>query len=174
MAHMAVAVVKPLLDVEKSFGVWLSDSSLHAKMIGAFMQKGGWEGWAQVEFGNFLTQNNKGWTVEREVGVYVNGGQRADLVCKSSDGGVAIVELKVETLFQSGTRLDDFVQRVEADIAKLDTVVPQFAASRKIAIGISIAQQTTFAAQEHWGRNITMINAHTDSTFNITAFYKAK
>jgi hypothetical protein len=164
--------------LEKYLKLWLSDQTLQQNMIGAYMQKGGWEGWAQVEFASFLTRNNYYKSVQRELTGIFKSGERADLLCSGDLAAQTyindIIELKTETLFQSGSGKDDFKKRVEGDIQKIQGPLasPYPTNSRVTAIGISIAAQTTKAVSTDWSKMANIqVYADKTSTWWIVAFY---
>ena len=168
------------MPVDQYLKEWLSDKSLWKKMEGAFMQKGGWEGWAQVEFGLFLTNKNYYKSVQREVaGIFKSSSDRADLLCEGDTGAKNwlkdVIELKTETLFQSGGGKDDFKKRVEGDIVKLESLASPYASKevRTTAIGISIAMQTTNDVKIAWGNKMNCIDVYAKSgePWHIAAFY---
>ena len=73
------------------------------QIANAFLQKGGWEGWLQVELSNALNAEFPGQiTVQREVVGPFNGQQRVDILATSAVGHPIAIELKAESIFQSG------------------------------------------------------------------------
>lgn len=136
---------------------WVATPAIIAQSQTAFLQKGGWEGWLQVEFASYL--QTLSFQVQREYPAYTTA-QRADILAQSLSQVAPpiyqydIVELKTESLFQSGNTPDDFINRVEADIAKGANVdLTKFAAGSVVnytTFGVAIAQQTAQAAQTYW------------------------
>ena len=65
---------------------WAAEN--HDKVFDAYMHKGGWEGWTQVELAIWLMrklfQADQGFLTNRELQVYENGSQRADIVIQPS------------------------------------------------------------------------------------------
>jgi hypothetical protein len=83
------------------FKKWVTENA--AKIYGNFMQKGGWEGWAQVELMNYLNAMG-GTTIQREIPIYVNPKYSADLIVNFQDPVIEhqiCIELKCESVFQS-------------------------------------------------------------------------
>ena len=66
----------------------------------AFWMRGGWEGWLQVELGLWLME--AGFAVEREMHVFKNARQAADMIVRHEnfEGATIIIELKCEGWFQ--------------------------------------------------------------------------
>jgi len=70
------------------------------KFISAVLQKGGAEGWVQVELNEiYKTLPNVIW-VQREQHIFKNASEKVDFLIKCKDGPSTCVELKVESLFQ--------------------------------------------------------------------------
>jgi hypothetical protein len=167
------------MSIEKYLTEWLtkSDQSLAQKMIDAYQQKGGWEVWAQVEFGRFLTNKNYYKSVEREVAVFKSASDRADLLCSGDTAAQSylydIVELKTETIFQSGSGKDNFKKRVEGDVAKLGKLASSYNSknTRVTAVGISIAAQTTKDVKIAWDKKMNTIDVYAKDAWWIAAFY---
>lgn len=104
------------------------------KIVKAYAQKGGWEGWAQVEIATVLRDQLVGAcatfnppvavTVSREVAVYLNpdsgkSPMLADVVVEFNQQGVTdciIIELKCESAYNTSP----IAQRVRADVVKLE------------------------------------------------------
>jgi hypothetical protein len=95
-----------------------------AQQIGmARAQKGGWEGWLQVELAIAL-QTNFGaqYTIEREQPIFTNAAQRVDIWAIPQGGQPTThpflgIELKVESAFQTGAQ-GGLVARYGEDIRK--------------------------------------------------------
>ena len=172
---------------------WLKgDKTLSKKFMIAFNQKGGIEGWAQVEFA--LALSNMFTTVQREVPVYTNKALRADIVCTNGIGAAAvheIVELKCESIFQSGLNANNLDGRIKDDASKFALVDKNlgFTAANTgfTAIGISIANSTTkgllsslswpnkagpaYDRQNSAFWNVALIDPGNDS-YGVNLFYK--
>ncbi|ACJ00691.1 hypothetical protein [Rhodospirillum centenum] len=99
----------------------------------AYLQKGGWEGWLQVELANLLnTQFGKTTNIQRENTEPYTGNQKADLLVTClPDGDMTplpppfAIELKAESIFQMGygktigkTAKDDYDTIVEYGLTK--------------------------------------------------------
>ncbi len=73
------------------------------KFVAAVLQKGGAEGWVQVELDAiYKTLPNTAW-VQREQHIFINAKEAVDFLIKCKDGPVTCLELKVESIFKSGT-----------------------------------------------------------------------
>jgi hypothetical protein len=124
------------IEVDTIIKQWASDNT--AKIVKHYAQKGGWEGWAQVEIAGVLTEHFRdlpqGTTksvVNREVDVYPEvktakgtSQKRADVVVtmKNNAGKLVqavIIELKCEGFHNK----DAFVKNVEADVAKVRGII---------------------------------------------------
>ncbi|MDG9670896.1 hypothetical protein ONV78_24365 [Hahella sp. CR1] len=97
------------------------------EIVRNFMQKGGWEGWAQVELANvFQTLPGDGVVnVEREVHAYQNARQAVDIkITDVNQQKSFLVELKCESLFASADSAtqqagNKFYLNFQDDIQKL-------------------------------------------------------
>ncbi len=90
---------------------WFSGADI-AKLNIAIRTEGGWEGWFQMEFASFLTENNIPYTREYP---YKSG--RADIMMQTGEDQELICEIKCYSLL-SGS---DFTSLVHADLEKLRT-----------------------------------------------------
>lgn len=127
------------------FRIWASKNA--SVICNNFNQKGGWEGWTQVELMNYI--NKLGLTVvQREIPIYYNVKHAADLIVNFQDAQVnkqICIELKCESVFQSAydgrQKLHNRIQdKVSADILRLTTQRRddyQTAFALMLAIGIS-------------------------------------
>ena len=86
-----------------------------------YKQKGGWEGWLQVELANYLYENYApAWTIERERQVYVGSGKKADITLTKMGQTSHVVELKVESMYQDLLSDTSLFDRLKDDIDKLN------------------------------------------------------
>lgn len=133
-----------------------------ARIVRAYTQKGGWEGWAQVEIATALYDDRDApyadakdalmaakTTVSREVAIYPptltkKGGvsqKRADIVVEfgaPSRREFIIIELKCEGFYNK----DAFVQAVKEDVVKVDgDIENSFKPARMWALGFSTSQE---------------------------------
>lgn len=133
-----------------------------ARIIRAYTQKGGWEGWAQVEIATALYNDRNApyadardailattTTVLREVAVYpptrtAKGGisqKRADIVVEfgaPSRREFIVIELKCEGFYNK----EAFVQAVKEDIDKVNgDIEHSFKPARVWALGFSTSQE---------------------------------
>ena len=86
-------------------------------LLQIYSQKGGWEGWAQVE----LTVAFQGWlggSNDREVEVYADG-ERADIL-NTANNKKTIFELKCQSTYQDMIQLDRFANAFISDLIKVD------------------------------------------------------
>ena len=115
-------VLPDLTDIVDRIWFWLnkSDSNIVPKKIGiAYTQKGGWEGWAQVEIAYLVQIHYPHVTIDREVNVYTGTRKENDFVIKDNNNvtPIQIVELKCERGTQSATEL---LQSFKDDIEKIN------------------------------------------------------
>lgn len=102
--------------VTQTMRQWLSVPQNLTRMNAAYRQKGGWEGWAQVEIAIALTAIANS-TVEREQAIYKNNpAARADVVLTISNIHLEVLELKCHGIYR-GTPA--FVKAVQDDIDKV-------------------------------------------------------
>jgi len=141
------------------FDIKMIKAALDAKaseIEAAYALKGGWEGWAQVELAIYLKGKCKGCTIEREMAVYAHNSKLlADLVITPAAGqamdldNTAIIELKCRNV-----RHQDFVQKVETDLAKIDNelVAPYdkvHGVIKVVAIGTGNADENAAFDKKH-------------------------
>lgn len=134
-----------------------------SKIVSAYQQKGGWEGWAQVEIATALEKSRESASAEealkgtlteasREVHVYADHSkQRADVVIASRSRIIpkhfVIIELKCEGQYFKG----DFVQEVEEDIEKLKgRISDDFKPAKAWALAISTSQEVYDKMLAEW------------------------
>jgi len=112
------------------------------KFISAVLQKGGAEGWVQVELDAIYKTLPKTAWVQREQPIYKDQGKAVDFLIKCQDGPLTCIELKVESLYQSAelghvTIAHGQWQRVQADITKLQTErSPEFSDAQAFVVAI--------------------------------------
>lgn len=115
------------------------------KIYSAYQQKGGWEGWAQVELAYLIEQKyGASFIITREDVIYDGNTQRADLllVDRANPNSRQIIELKCQGYRkdqQYGNR--SIVAEVQSDVVKLQQNLKQaFKPARCLAIGIACTQ----------------------------------
>jgi hypothetical protein len=92
------------------------------KFVAAVLQKGGAEGWVQVELDAlYKTLPNVAW-VQREQHIFTNARQAVDFLIKCKDGPVTCVELKVESLFSSADQGRSTMPHTKWEDVKSDVV----------------------------------------------------
>jgi hypothetical protein len=147
-----------LEDVLLGFQYWSIDQM--AKILEIYPQKGGWEGWAQVELALGFTQYYADLNTEREVQVYVGNKRRADLVftSKSDPRGEIkqIIELKVETSYGDAASAGSFVTNLTTDLDKItdNGVRPEYLPALVIATGCTFVKAVNEYALNpaNWGK----------------------
>jgi hypothetical protein len=105
-----------------------------------YLQKGGWEGWAQVELALAFSLRYEKINVFREETVYSGSNRRADLTLMLAGHQTQVVELKVESLWQDQSLgVSGFVNAVKEDISKItiNSLKPAFRPALVYAVGIS-------------------------------------
>lgn len=133
------------------------------KILQIYSQKGGWEGWAQVELALHFTALGD-WNCERERQVYAGNAKRADLLLTSQGGQLdtTIVELKTEALWRDDTGPDNFVQSMRQDLVKIrdNQIKPELLPARLIVFGCTFVEDVNvYAANpENWGDFKTLVS----------------
>ena len=133
----------PDLRIDETIRNWAQDNV--DKISRAYALKGGWEGWAQVEIALLLEDhlahlgrglNIESMTASREVAVYQNPRQFADLVIGVHHGRAQdhiIVELKCESQFNA----TNFITGIMNDLAKIeDGIKPEYQPAMRFVYGI--------------------------------------
>lgn len=120
------------------------------KIVQIYLQKGGWEGWAQVELASHLASLPGHPNIERESHVFENDRQAVDIKITCNDGTVFLVELKCESLFASagGSTIsggNSTYALFEADINKLRYARNTSANTMAIMIAVSSEAQEGFS-----------------------------
>jgi hypothetical protein len=105
------------LDIWTCLANW--GTAAWAKIQAAFLQKGGWEGWAQVEIAIALQEKFKNANIIRENPVYNDAALRCDISLQLKGYDVQVVEIKCESIFQDGSRRNAFCKAYGADIQKV-------------------------------------------------------
>lgn len=166
-----------LEDVVSIIGAW---SAYHYyKIREIYWQKGGWEGWAQVELALAFTQLYPKTNTLREQTVYVGSNKRADLTLMLANELTQVIELKVESLWQdqSAGGVTNFVTALKADIKKIDinNLDPQYRPALVYAIGLTCRDEVNEYAldMDHWNpyQNAIHFNELVPSTGDIPALY---
>jgi hypothetical protein len=112
------------------------------KFVAAVLQKGGAEGWVQVELTErYETLPNVAW-VQREQHIFNGAFDKVDFLIKCNGGSETCVELKVESLFASAdqgrsTMPHTHWQSVNGDVEKLrDDRNPTYSGQPAFAVAI--------------------------------------
>ena len=121
-------------------------------IIENYLQKGGWEGWAQVELERkYKTLPGLEWVL-REQNIYEEKREAVDFLI-SSDSGLFCIELKCESLFQSAedgrvTKDHKFYEKVITDIRKFDRRLEEFQAATACVIAITVSEEAAAGVAE--------------------------
>ncbi|EXF83061.1 hypothetical protein CFIO01_06233 [Colletotrichum fioriniae PJ7] len=107
----------------------------------AYSERGGWEGWAQVEIAHIIKANYTSLSVTREDGVYHGNTKRSDLVLDNGFGTRNIIELKCQR-GSADANPAWIVQQVLDDAHKLQqTLKPEFRPAKCFAVGIAVTPE---------------------------------
>ncbi|CAN9356377.1 unnamed protein product [Alternaria alternata] len=121
-----------------------------------YLQKGGWEGWAQVELALHFTAIG-GWNCQREVQVYHDSQKRADLLLTAEGGppNTTIIELKTEALWRDAHGVNQFVESMKEDLYKIDhnRIDKKYLPARLVVFGCTFIPAVSQYAEtlNHWG-----------------------
>ncbi|OBT54824.1 hypothetical protein VE04_05699 [Pseudogymnoascus sp. 24MN13] len=114
-----------------------------------YPQKGGWEGWMQVNIALGLTQGFPDTKTYREQSVWDGSNERVDLLLLCDGEPTQIVELKCESFYQdngSGT-FKTFVRAMKKDVAKIvvngDALNPLYKPALCFVIGLTMVDEVT-------------------------------
>lgn len=114
-----------------------------------YLQKGGWEGWMQVNIALALTQGFPNTKTYREQSVWDGSNERVDLLLLSAGEPTQIVELKCESFYQDngpGT-FKTFVRAMKKDIAKIvvngEALNPLYKPAIFYVIGLTMVDEVT-------------------------------
>ncbi|KAH7319077.1 hypothetical protein BKA65DRAFT_94711 [Rhexocercosporidium sp. MPI-PUGE-AT-0058] len=118
-ANLIQVETSQLTGMIKDIATFLNDH--RDRIIEARAQKGGWEGWLQVELASFLLRTNgMRYDILREQMIYV-GTERVDIWAQPASGQRGIpflgIELKVESEYQVGVN-KTLQDRLKTDILK--------------------------------------------------------
>ena len=113
-----------ITDVVDRIWYWIkqSDAKVPIKITTAYYQKGGWEGWAQVEIAYLVQDKYANVTIDREVNVYAGTQKENDFVITDKYDATKpkqVIELKCERGTQNATQ---FRQSFVDDIIKINTL----------------------------------------------------
>ncbi|KAL8904708.1 MAG: hypothetical protein Q9171_006953 [Xanthocarpia ochracea] len=133
--------LQDLTDIVDRVWYWInrSDEKVPAKIAAAYNQKGGWEGWAQVEIAYLVEEKYSNVTIDREVNVYEGTAKENDFVITDNHDATKpkqIIELKTERGTQTPT---EFKKSFLADIKKIQTspIDPKYKPAQAFAVAIS-------------------------------------
>jgi hypothetical protein len=137
---------------------WTKDNFTPANKIQQiYLQKGGWEGWAQVELALHFTAIG-GWNCQREILVYHGSQKRADLLLTAEDGppNTTIIELKTEALWRDDDGADKFVKSMKEDLYKIEhnNIDPKYLPARLVVFGCTFVPAVSEYATnpDNWGQ----------------------
>ncbi|KAL8796089.1 MAG: hypothetical protein Q9182_007423 [Xanthomendoza sp. 2 TL-2023] len=136
-----MASLSDITDIVDRVWFWInkSDATVPAKIAAAYNQKGGWEGWAQVEIAYLVHVKYPNVTIDREVNVYAGTKKENDFVITDNVQPTKpkqIVELKCERGTQTAAQ---FKQSFIDDIQKINSlpIAPAYKPAKAYALGIS-------------------------------------
>ncbi|KAH8801806.1 hypothetical protein F5884DRAFT_655778, partial [Xylogone sp. PMI_703] len=101
-------------------------------------QKGGWEGWLQVELASVMNQNFTSTSVFREERPFNGSNERVDLQLEKTGEEDQIIELKTESLF-NGPR--NFLTGVKIDIDSFQRLTLTKRPAKVYAVGFSCSPE---------------------------------
>ncbi|KAL8713283.1 MAG: hypothetical protein Q9225_006787 [Loekoesia sp. 1 TL-2023] len=145
MTTTTFADIPDINDIVDRVWWWIrqsGDGTTPLKIAAAYHQRGGWEGWAQVEIAYAIQQKYEKVALVREVKVFEGTGQAADFVITHRTDHtqpVQIVELKCERGSLSGNQ---FGALVASDIRKIQTspLRADFKPATVYVVAISVTQ----------------------------------
>lgn len=159
-----------ILDINDLFSFlqgWISNNG--EKVWTIWLQKGGWEGWAQVEIMSAMTGNNI--SVQREMAIYTDPKKAVDFIVNFQSPDVKkqiCLELKCESLFQSSqdgrVHSDNKIwEKVANDLAKLyNERTPYYKETQALAAAIVFSPQAYEALQSRLGLILVKIDLGQD------------
>jgi hypothetical protein len=119
-----------------------------------FLQKGGWEGWAQCEIARELQRafpSNATTIVRENDEAYVAQALRCDISITMPGKTAAIIELKCESLFQDARANKAFCHALATDVTKIFTaaLTNQYTPAKLYAIGFTCSTQIAGQVQNY-------------------------
>ncbi|KAL8730547.1 MAG: hypothetical protein Q9166_004001 [cf. Caloplaca sp. 2 TL-2023] len=148
-------VLRDITDILDRIRYWIqSDDKVPLKMEAAYTQKGGWEGWAQVEIAYLVQTKYPNVTIDREVNVYTGTQKENDFVIIDNTDATKpkqIVELKCERGTQKPV---EFRKSFMNDITKINTlpIGAAYKPAKAYAIAISCTDAThKLLFETEWG-----------------------
>ncbi|KAL8915791.1 MAG: hypothetical protein Q9172_006660 [Xanthocarpia lactea] len=156
--------LQDLTDIVDRVWYWInkSDEKVTAKMAAAYKQKGGWEGWAQVEIAYLVQDKYPNVTIDREVNVYAGTKKENDFVITDNDDATKpkqIIELKTERGTQRPT---EFKNSFLEDINKIQTspIDAKYKPAQAFAVAISVTDEShklLFETEWERGTKVTRV-----------------
>lgn len=128
---------------------WAASRGKVDDIIRAYIQRGGWEEWAQVELAAYY-QTQIGFGSSRKDQIYLDNDKRNDITTYNAAGAVDnVIELKCHSLVQDiGDNNNAFARRFEADMVKASAALkPNFLPSRVWVVGITTEDAVTEATK---------------------------
>ena len=156
--------LQDITDIVYRIWYWInkSDVNVPAKMAVAYGQKGGWEGWAQVEIAYLIQIKYPNVTIDREVNVYAGAQKENDFVITDNQDPrkpKQIIELKCERKTQTPAQ---FRESFKKDIIRIDTypISLAYKPARAFAVAISCTDATheLFLMTEWEGHKVTRVD----------------
>jgi len=154
--------LQDITDIVDRIWYWInkSDPKVPLKIAAAYKQKGGWEGWAQVEIAYLVQDKYPNVTIDREVNVYTGTQKENDFVIIDKNDATKpkqVVELKCERGTQTPSQ---FKQSFINDITKIKTL--PIGAAYKPAKSYAVAISCTDASykllfETEWEDKVTRV-----------------
>jgi hypothetical protein len=124
-----------------------------AKIRNIYEQKGGWEGWLQVELAEYLRQWYPAWTIERERRVFDGSNERADITLTKRGEVSYVIELKVASWYQDEASKSSLFDGIAGDISKLTSrrFERELGVPHVYALGVCVIEEVAkFGRQYAW------------------------
>ncbi|KAJ4017762.1 hypothetical protein NW752_001670 [Fusarium irregulare] len=117
----------------------IADWAAAKPLLRIYAQKGGWEKYAQVELAMYL-QDKLGGDPTREVPVFKDDKELADILYKPLNEPKYFIELKCQSSLQDSRNVDSFANRILDDMIKCDYGgrAPGYENTPALAIGIGV------------------------------------
>ena len=125
------------IDIVLFFSYWVKEHT--PLIVRNYNQKGGWEGWAQIELALALKFMYSDWKVTREQHVFLNTRKKVDLLLTKENESSYIIELKCESLNNQiqvarsfSTDIDRFVE---------NEVDERYSKNKRIAMALTVSYE---------------------------------
>lgn len=132
-----------LTDIIDQIHWWIqkTDTEVPAKIAAAYQQRGGWEGWAQVEIAYTIAIKYPHVAIDREVNVYEGTRKKNDFVIVEGGRPHQIIELKCERSSQDEAA---FLKAFAEDCGKIHAgpIKGEYRPADGLAVGICVNLDT--------------------------------